>query len=472
MRLAKDDPPATIEAAGRPSFFPGVIAFTVQFAAVALLLSLAIGIVTGRYIARGVQNRTIAEAARSTEELAVRQVAIYLGAEQIAGPLAGEAYERFDAHVWANILSSQIVGVNLRSPDGTVVYSSNPAIHGKRLPKNDGIEAALSGRTFTEVEPPSEDERAGFAQYGRVLKGQVLKVYTPLVLTPTGIVGVPYMSPDYIPILGVLEVYRDYTPILAEIHSLQRIIYIALAAALGVLYLVLVLVVYRGSNIIRRQRADLQRRADNLRSSYESLVSVLCAALDLRDHVTSGHAHRVTDLASVVARQMGLPKEEARQIEKAAILHDIGKIGVADTVLSKPGPLSEVEWAEMKRHPELGYQIIQGIGFLKEVAEIVYAHHERFDGHGYPRGLQGEAIPLGARIFAVVDAYDAMTSHRPYRRAVPHREAVVEIIRNSGTQFDPRVVRAFLEAEKRDLLEGSHDGDAVEMEPSRAGVKV
>ena len=453
MRLAKDDPPATIEAAGRPAFFPGVLGFTVQFAVVVLLLSLGIGIAAGWYASREVRNKTIAEVARSTEEVTTRQVALHLRADQMATPLTGEAYDQFDSYVRANILSSRIVRLNIWAPDGTVIYSSDSAIQGQRFPDNEKVGLALSSGTFTQVESPGKDEHTDLERYG-----ELLEVYTPLVLADAGTVG-------------VLEVYRDYAPILAMAHSLQRIVYIALAVALGILYPLPVLLVHRGSKIIHRQRADVQRQADNLRGSYESIVSVLCAALNLRDHVTSGHARRVTELACVVARQIGLPKEEMRQIEKAAILHDIGKIGVADAVLSKPGPLSQVEWTEMKRHPELGYQMLQGIDFLKEAAEIVYAHHERFDGHGYPRGLQGEAIPLGARIFAVVDAYDAMTSHRPYRRAVPHREAVVEIIRNSGTQFDPRVVRAFLEAERQDLLEGNHDGDAAEIAPSPAEAK-
>ena len=121
--------------------------------------------------------------------------------------------------------------------------------------------------------------------------------------------------------------------------------------------------------------------------------------------------------------------------------------------------MEEIEWEEMNRHPELGYQILSGSDFLRGAAEVVYAHHERSDGTGYPRGLKGDEIPMGARIFAVVDAYDAMTSHRPYRKAQPHQKAIGEIIRNSGTQFDPEVVRAFMEAEKRGFLEnGARDG--------------
>jgi HD-GYP domain-containing protein (c-di-GMP phosphodiesterase class II) len=226
---------------------------------------------------------------------------------------------------------------------------------------------------------------------------------------------------------------------------------ISIGASLAIAYVGLLVLIRRRS--IRPQQADVPRRVDELKSSYDSIVAVLCSALDLRDNVTHGHARHISELASVVAWQMGLRKEQVRRIEKAAILNDIGKIGVADAVLAKPGPLDDAEWAEMKRHPELGCQMLQRIDLLKDVAEIVYAHHERYDGAGYPRGLEGDQIPLEARIFAVVDAYDAMTSHRPYRKARPHRKAVEEIVRNSGVQFDPDVVRAFLEAEKQGLLQ-------------------
>jgi HD-GYP domain-containing protein (c-di-GMP phosphodiesterase class II) len=244
---------------------------------------------------------------------------------------------------------------------------------------------------------------------------------------------------------------------------------ISIGASLAVAYVVLVVLFRRRS--VRRQQADMESRADELKSGYDSIVAVLCSALDLRDNVTHGHARHVSELASVVAWQMGLRKEQVRRIEKAAVLNDIGKIGVADAVLAKPGPLDDAEWAEMKRHPELGCQMLQRIDLLKDVAEIVYAHHERYDGDGYPRGLKGDQIPLEARIFTVVDAYDAMTSHRPYRKARPHRKAVEEIVRNSGNQFDPDVVRAFLEAEKQGLLQERHGDGRREPETAAADVE-
>lgn len=194
------------------------------------------------------------------------------------------------------------------------------------------------------------------------------------------------------------------------------------------------------------ERKGFRALRDSNRESrlVAAVVDVLSAALDVRDRMTHRHARRVARMAAWMARQMGMPEEEVAQVEYAAALHDIGKIGVADEILRKSEPLDEDEWREMRRHCELGFVILNGIDFLHDAAEIVYAHHERYDGAGYPRGLAGDEIPVGARIFSVVDAFDAMTSRRPYRDAMPRESALMEIARNSGTQFDPRMVEAFL----------------------------
>ena len=175
-----------------------------------------------------------------------------------------------------------------------------------------------------------------------------------------------------------------------------------------------------------------------------AVVNVLSSALEIRDRMTHRHARRVARMSAFVARELKMPEEQVLEVEYAAALHDIGKIGVADGILRKADTLDHDEWQEMKRHSELGYQILNGIDFLRSAAEIVYAHHERFDGTGYPRGLKESEIPLGARVFGVVDAYDAMTSRRPYREAMSQDDALEEVMRNSGTQFDPEVVSAFL----------------------------
>ncbi|MFQ6019270.1 MAG: HD-GYP domain-containing protein [Dehalococcoidia bacterium] len=419
----------------RQSFF---MEFTLTFAAVALVVSLLAGLVVSSFLGKEIRDESVGDVSSFVEEVTAPRVVENLAPEQMAAPLTGEELAALDRFVRGDILNSRTVRVNVYNPSGTVVYSSHQPLLGQTFPLAEPLQGAIQGETSTEIEEPGRGEHAGLEGYS-----QVLEVYTPIRFEG---------SPE---VAGVFEIYRDYGPIAAIISDIQRNVYLGIGAALAFVYLVLLLVVKRGSDLIRRQQEDIKANSLELKSSYESIVAVLCAALDLRDHVTHGHAQRVSELASVVAWQMGLRKDQLRLIEQAAILHDIGKIGVADSVLSKPGGLTEQEWEEMRKHPELGYQILKEIEFLKDAAEIVYAHHERFDGNGYPRGLRGEDIPVGARVFAVVDAYDAMTSHRPYRRAMPHNQAVEEISRHSGTQFDPQVVRAFKEAERRGLVQGA-----------------
>jgi putative nucleotidyltransferase with HDIG domain len=179
----------------------------------------------------------------------------------------------------------------------------------------------------------------------------------------------------------------------------------------------------------------------------------MVAVLDYRDTETQWHSRRVSRFTKRLAEELGVSDErDLRTIEMGSLLHDIGKIGVRDAVLLKPGPLDQEEWVEMREHPRLGWALLQRIEFLREASEIVLQHQERYDGSGYPAGLKGESIVLGARLFAVADTYDAITSDRPYRRAQPHAAAVAEIRRVSGTQLDPRVVDAFCGVSEADWL--------------------
>lgn len=199
---------------------------------------------------------------------------------------------------------------------------------------------------------------------------------------------------------------------------------------------------------LNRGYMEIKRQAQELRESYETTLFALVAALDAREHEVQAHSQRVSMYTVTLAREIGIEGEELDDIRRGALLHDIGKIGISDSILLKPGKLTEEEWKEMKKHPYIGYKILEGIKFLEGAAEIVYAHHERFDGTGYPRGLKGEEIPIGARLFAVSDILDAMTSDRPYRKALPFDAARDEIVRCSGTQFDPEVVGVFLKIPK------------------------
>ena len=195
---------------------------------------------------------------------------------------------------------------------------------------------------------------------------------------------------------------------------------------------------------LRRAMGDLQQANADLKRSHDMMLEALGDALDLKDAETEGHSKRVTAFTIAIARAMRLPDEDVEAIAHGAFLHDIGKMAIPDSVLRKPGPLTPDEVLIMREHCLRGYQMVCKIPFLADAAEIVYAHQERWDGTGYPRGLKGEEIPLGARIFSIADTLDAITSDRPYRAAQSYQAARDEIELWSGRQFDPVIVRVFL----------------------------
>ena len=203
---------------------------------------------------------------------------------------------------------------------------------------------------------------------------------------------------------------------------------------------------YRRSleDMVEQRTKQLQAAMKRIELTYDETLEALGAALDLRDNETGGHSRRVSLCCLAMARVMGLPAAQLKNIARGSYLHDIGKIGIPDAILLKPGKLTPEEREVMESHVRIGYDLVCHIGFLAGAAEIVLAHQERFDGTGYPQGLVGDEIPIGARIFAVADTLDAMTSDRSYRKALSFAAAKAEIKRESGRQFDPKVVAAFL----------------------------
>ena len=191
---------------------------------------------------------------------------------------------------------------------------------------------------------------------------------------------------------------------------------------------------------------SLQRSNTDLALAYDATIEGWSRALDLRDRETEGHTQRVTDLTIQLARAFGLSGEELAHARWGSLLHDIGKMGVPDQILLKPGPLTEEEWVVMKRHPRLAYEMLAPIQYLRAALDIPYRHHEKWDGSGYPLGLKGEQIPLTARIFAVVDVWDALSSDRPYRLAWPEEKVRAHVLALAGTHFDPEVVRVSMES--------------------------
>jgi putative nucleotidyltransferase with HDIG domain len=223
-------------------------------------------------------------------------------------------------------------------------------------------------------------------------------------------------------LLGTVQHALEYRQTLQENHSYQQNLEMAV-----------------------RARTELLRQAmEDIEQSYDITLEALGDALDLKDSETEGHSKRVTAYTIALARAMGAAATEIKVIARGAFLHDIGKMALSDEILRKPGPLNEQEQTFMRRHCASGYDMLRKIPFLREAAEIVFTHQEHYDGGGYPSGLRGTEIPIGARIFAIADALDAITSERPYRKARSFEDACKEIQRCSGTQFDPTVVEVFL----------------------------
>lgn len=291
---------------------------------------------------------------------------------------------------------------------------------------------------------------AGIVQHAvdMILLSGVLTLATGSALRPqlrTGVLTAPY------------HVFYGYAAVsftvLAERWGVTGVSF-ALAPVVA-LQLSLVVMALR-TRAHEAQRAEvveqLQTQAAHVERSYDATLVALTHALDARDKETEGHSRRVVEYTRLLADQIGVAGDELKVLCHGALLHDIGKIGVPDAILHKPGPLTEEEWAVMRRHPEIGALMIEDVEYLTEARRILLHHHERWDGRGYPLGLHGLQIPVGARIFAVADTLDAMTQDRPYRRRCSLEEACEEVVRNRGVQFDPDVVAALLAIPEEKLI--------------------
>jgi putative two-component system response regulator len=192
-----------------------------------------------------------------------------------------------------------------------------------------------------------------------------------------------------------------------------------------------------------QERAKLQNANAQLLAAYEATIEGWSHALDLRDRETEGHSQRVAELTVRLARGYGMTGDEIMHLRRGALLHDMGKIGIPDSILHKPAPLTDEEWEIMRKHPQFVYDMLYSVEYLRPALDIPYCHHERWDGAGYPRALKGEQIPMAARLFAIVDVWDALTSNRPYRPAWSEADALAYIREQSGKHFDPQVVDLF-----------------------------
>lgn len=280
---------------------------------------------------------------------------------------------------------------------------------------------SIAGRVIQEgrpiaVENIGEDSRHAYSDQARV-EGLCSLLSVPLSLKDR--------------VIGVLNIYTQETHSFSP-HEINLFTSLASQAAIAI---------------------ENARLFESLEEIYIEVITALASAIDARDSYTHGHSHRVTEYAVAIAEAMELGPAEVDIIRNASILHDVGKIGIKEDILKKPGRLTEEERREMEYHPFIGTKILQSVKLLEPVLPLVYHHHEWFDGSGYPDGLKGEDIPLGARIIAVADAFESMTSDRPYRKALPQQEAFAELRFCSGKQFDPEIVKVFMKLAEEGRLD-------------------
>jgi putative nucleotidyltransferase with HDIG domain len=336
-----------------------------------------------------------------------------------------------------------ILSVKVWRPDGLLVWTNRAP---ERIGKRFSLEGEL-GETIAEVRPHSSLGKLGDDEDGaeRALGVKhVFEVYAPI------------LSVDGKRAIGVYEIYAKPQHTESFIAERKRVIWFAVVAVFAALYAALALLVRRASWTLQRQSSTLRTRSRELMDSYRRLeessleaIESLNATVDAKDPYTAGHSARVQRIALAVAEELGVPRERLDAVRFGGLFHDIGKIAVPDSLLTKPGALNDDEYALIKRHPSDGAEIVAKFGRLREAVPLIRHHHERWDGKGYPDRLVGDAIPPEACVVGIADAWDAMTTDRPYRPALTVEQAAAEVRRCRGTQFSPAVVDAFFAAFRR-----------------------
>ena len=412
--------------------------FSIALAAILFVTALVVAGVSSVLLDRYVQDET----SRFTSDAVASHFGPVFKEDVFKRPLADDERELLEAIVAFHFSIYNVVATQFFDTNGTIVFSYDETEIGRRIDpaSNDGLAAALAGRSYAERADIVGDTRyanpatAG-TSYNPVPGANPANEHDHAAAAGAPAPALVHSLEMWVPVregdtlIGAAVVWRDLSLIDRALRQMQMSTSTIIALAALLLWLVL--------------RGVYVRSSRQIMSQSQALGAALSNALDVRDSETEGHSRRVVEYMELIIAELSISPENLSTLRRGALLHDIGKIGVPDNVLRKPAALSDAEWVVMKRHPEHGARIISQIPFLQDVSRIVRHHHERWDGMGYPDGIAAEAIPLGARIFAVADSFDAMTSDRPYRRAMSVKNARVEVAR-CRTQFDPNIVDAFV----------------------------
>jgi HD-GYP domain-containing protein (c-di-GMP phosphodiesterase class II) len=340
------------------------------------------------------------------------------------------------------------VRVKIWSPNGTILYSDAAAAIGKRFPVDSDLARVLHGQVSSAATISDLTDAENVTEHG--IFTHLLEVYVPIAGKGSQVAG-------------AYEVYHDLSLLDAQQATIRRSVWFSVGLGFLVLYVSLFFVVRRASRRLVRQDVENKRLLEqnaNLFAERETLylatLDAMARAIDARDPYTAGHSHRVASYAVSIGEKLNLDADAILSLQRGGVLHDIGKIGVSDAILRKPGPLTAEERADMNRHPEIGYALLRDMTFLGGALETVRFHHERWTGGGYPEGLIGERIPVIARIMAVADTFDTMTSDRPYRLGMPLEIAIQRLKDAAGSQFWPPAVDALLDLLDESAVTGWH----------------
>jgi putative nucleotidyltransferase with HDIG domain len=335
-----------------------------------------------------------------------------------------------------------ILSVKVWQPDGVLAWTNiAPERMGTKFPVSDHLNKVLeTGSAEAQIDELDAAENAAESRNGSI--HHALEVYAPVI--------------DGGYVIGAFEIYADASKVEASIAQTKRLIWIATFAVFALLWALLGLLVRGASFTLKRQTDQLRKRSKDLMAAYAKLeessleaIESLNATVEAKDPYTAGHSLRVQQIAVAIGEELDLPKNRIDPLRLGALFHDIGKLAVPDAVLTKPAELTDEEFEVIKRHSEDGARIVDKFSPLRLSVPIIQHHHERWDGTGYPEGLANEEIPLEASIVGLADAWDAMTTDRPYHRALTLQEAFAQVREGRGTQFAPAVVDAFFAAQRR-----------------------
>ncbi|MHB8962350.1 MAG: HD-GYP domain-containing protein [Saccharofermentanales bacterium] len=397
------------------------------FSAIAFILTgLILSFVISRHIISDKLDN-VQELARITTKTVTRMHFSKTDLDQII-PRNKEALVRSD--IIDSLKEYNIASITLINGDRTVIMSSDTDLLGKSMPPDVNSDMILRSDSPFVISDQS----------GVLVNELNITIYEPVTID--GIVE------------GLFVLKLSDQVIKVHVSEILQAVAWTLAGGLLLLFLLLIGILYRTSKALIKQneelvlqKSEIEKAYAKLNESYRSTMLTLSNAVDVRDPYTAGHSDRVTKISLLIANKLNMAADMIKTLECAALFHDIGKLGISETILLKNGKLTIEEYELIKKHPDIGASILKNVDFLQDALPIIRHHHERFSGDGYPDNIAKEKIPLGSRIIAIADTYDAMTSDRPYRKGLGHDAAVQEILKNKGTQFDDQLVDVFMKIE-------------------------